>query len=194
MKIFVAVIIIVFSTHILVAQNKIEWDGVYQLKLTDFKSPASKVGATNTYSLHTAAHMDFSFQMSSAEFMFTKNFNSKVTCIFNRDAASLIAPDSVTALQILNFARYEFDLSELYARKFRKRLYEGKGAFSDVNFFKPIYDDVQNEFVNRYSVAADETDLGRNDEKLAALHQQVLKELEAFSEFCKTCKPPKKKK
>lgn len=95
------------------AQNSIEWDGVYQLRITDFKSPSSKVGESNIYSLHTVANMDFSFQMSNAEFLFTKNFNSKVSCIFNRDAASLIAPDSVTAYQMLNFSRYEFDLSEI---------------------------------------------------------------------------------
>ncbi|MFM7859441.1 MAG: hypothetical protein ACKO96_47830 [Flammeovirgaceae bacterium] len=194
MKILVVVITLVASTHVSVAQNAIEWNGVYQLKLTDFKSPSTKVGETNIYSLHTAANMNFSFQMSTAEFIFTKNFNSKVTCILNRDAASLIAPDSATATQLVNFARYEFDLCELYARKFRKLLYEGKGAFSNVNFFKPIYDDVQHEFVNRHSAAAAETDLGRNEEKLAVLHQQVLKELEAFKEFCKTCTPPKKKK
>lgn len=193
MRISILILGILFQARAIMAQNSIEWDGVYQLRVTDFKSPSSKVGESNIYSLHTAANMDFSFQMSNAEFMFTKKFNSKASCIFNREAASLIAPDSVTAYQMLNFSRYEFDLSELYARKFRKMLYERKGAFSNGNFFKPMYDIVQKEFVNRHSIAADETDLGRNEEKLVTIHQEVLNELAMLHDFCKTCKPPRRK-
>jgi hypothetical protein len=57
-----------------------------------------------------------------------------------------------------------------------------------------MYDIVQKEFVNRHSIAADEIDLGRNEEKLVTIHQEVLKELAMLRDFCKTCKPPKKKK
>ena len=138
--------------------------------------------------------MDFSFYMSSGEFMFTKNFNSKVNCTFKRDAASLIAPDSLVALDLLNFSRYEFDLSELYARKFRKRLYEEKGAFSDVSFFRPIYDEIQKEFTERHTLAGTQTELGRDIANLNTLHQEVLNEITVLSDFCKACKPPKKKK
>lgn len=175
-------------------QNTIEWDGNYQLQLSDFQSSTTQVGGTNIYSLHTASSMDFSFYMSNGEFMFTKNFNSKVNCSFNRNAASLVAPDSLIATDLLSFARYEFDLSELYARKFRKRLFEEKGAFSDVNFFRPIYDEIQREFTERHTLAGRTTDLGRDREKLKQLHQEVLSEIEQLVDFCKTCKPPKKKK
>ncbi len=126
--------------------------------------------------------------------MFTKNFNSKVNCTFNRDAASLVAPDSLTAMDLLDFARFEFDLSELYARKFRKKIYEEKGAFSEASFFRPLYDKIQQEFTERHTIAGQESDLGRNKEKLNELHQAVLKEIEQLSDFCKLCKPPKKKK
>ncbi|MES2679281.1 MAG: hypothetical protein V4635_05320 [Bacteroidota bacterium] len=176
------------------AQNKIEWTDNYQLRLSDFQSPATQVGQTTIYSLHPGSGMDFSFYMSKAEFMFTKNFNSKVNCSFNRSAASIIAPDSAIATDLLNFGRYDFDLSELYARKFRKKLYEEKGAFSDISFFKPIYDQVQSEFAERHVIAAKTSDLGRNNEKLRELHGDVLKEIEQFSDFCKECKPVKKKK
>jgi hypothetical protein len=132
--------------------------------------------------------------MTNAEFMFTKNFNSKVSCAFNRNAASLIAPDTATAYDLVNFARYEFDLSELYARKLRKSIYDEKGAFSDATFFKPLFDENQKELNNRHALAGKECDLGRNKEILEKLHQQVLNEVEQLSDFCKECKPPKKKK
>jgi len=57
--------------------------------------------------------------MSNAEFMFTKNFNSKVNCEFHCNIASLIAPDTARAMNLLLFSRYAFDLAELYARKVR---------------------------------------------------------------------------
>ncbi|HOZ82927.1 MAG: hypothetical protein JNK36_10960 [Bacteroidia bacterium] len=180
-------------TGILHGQNKIEWDGKYQLQLSDFQSPASQIGEIDSYSLLTGSGMEFSFYMNNAEFMFTKNFNSKVNCSFNRNAASLVAPDSLIALDLLSFARYDFDLSELYARKFRKSLFEEKGAFSDISFFQPIYDKIQQELSERRTIAGKATEIGRNTEKLIELHREVNKEIEQLDQFCKTCKPSKKK-
>lgn len=172
----------------------VDWNGKYQIQLSDFKSPASQIGGTNIYSLNSGSGMDFSFYMTNTEFMFTKNFNAKVNCTFNKKASSLVAPDSTMANELLLFARFDFDLAELYARTFRKKLYEEKGAFSDVNFFRPIYDDVQKQFVERHSKAAVVSDLGRNKEKIKELHNEVLAEIAQLSDFCKECKPQKKKK
>jgi hypothetical protein len=60
-------------------------------------------------------------------FYVSKEFK-KVNCPFQRDAGSLIAPDTITANKLL-ILLYEFDLSELYARKLRKEIYEQKGTF-----------------------------------------------------------------
>lgn len=131
--------------------------------------------------------------MSNAQFMFTKNFNNKVNCTFNRDASVLVAPDSSSASDLLLFARYDFDLAELYARKLRKKLYEEKGAFSNVNFFRPVFDQLQQEFSVRHTNAAKATELGRNREELLALQKQVWQEIDELNDFCKECKPQKKK-
>jgi hypothetical protein len=186
-------LLLLLSTY-LPAQNVINWDGIYKLQLSDFQSAATEIGDVTVYSLASMSAIDFAFHMTSGEFMFTKNFNSKVNCIFRRDASALVAPDTVTALQLLNFARYDFDLAELYARKFRKKLYEEKGAFSDASFFRPAFDQIQKEFVERHSQAAKDTDIGRNAEKLSALHYIVLMEIAEYPDYCKTCKPAKKKK
>ncbi len=191
-RLFLGVFLLVAS--FVKGQENIDWDGVYQLQLSDFQSPATQVGGTDIYSLHTTAGVDFSFYMTNAEFMFTKNFNSRVGCSFKRNSAALVAPDSIIALDLLAFARFEFNLSELYARKFRKRLYEEKGAFSDVNFFKPVYDDIQREFSQRHTQAGKSCDVGRDRERLKELNLEVLKEIQELADFCKTCKPPKKKK
>lgn len=180
-------------TFLSLSQNIIEWDGNYKLQLSDFQSSANQIGKTNIYSLNSGAIIDFAYAMSSGEFMFTKNFNSKVNCCFHREMAGIIAPDSATAYDLLGFAQFGFDLSELYARKLRKKIYEEKGAFSDPAFFKPLFEENQAELNARLSKASLETDLGRNKLKLTELHREVLLEIGQFSDFCKECKPPKKR-
>jgi len=187
-------LIFLILTGVVKGQNTIEWDSRYQLQLSDFQSIATQIGQSNNYSIHSGANIGFSFYMTNAEFMFTKNFNSKVNCSFNRNSATLVAPDSVYAADMLNFARYGFDLSELYARKFRKKLFEEKAAFSDASFFRPLFDEIQREFAEEHTIAGTITDLGRNREKLSELHQKVLEEIDQLSDFCKLCKPPKKKR
>jgi hypothetical protein len=176
------------------AQNIIEWDKNYKLQLSDFQAMTTQVGNSNIYSLHSSSRMEVFFQMSNYEFMLSKHFNSIVKCSFTRNLASLIAPDEEIANSLLNYAQYQFDLGELYSRKLRKRLYEEKRAFSSITFFQPIYDDVQKEFVEREAFAGRETDIGREKARLTVLHEAVLEEINELSDFCKTCKPPKRKK
>jgi hypothetical protein len=175
-------------------QNIIDWDENYQLELSDFQSAKTIIGSGDMYTLSVPAHMNFSFHMSSYEFMFTKNFNSKAVCNFNRNAGLIIAPNQEIAISLLALARYDFDLCELYTRKVRQGLYENKGAFSDPNFFQPIFTKLETEYVERSTTVHQETDLGRNQAKLDFLHQQVKKEIGELADFCKTCKPPKRKK
>jgi hypothetical protein len=180
-----------FSLH---GQNVIEWDGKYRLELNDFQSPTTQIGEGHIIYIHTPSSFGFAFQMNYFEFMFTRNFNSKVNNPFDKDAASIVAPDTSTALNLLEYARYTFDLSELYARKFRKKLFEEKKVFSDVNFYLPIYNEIHRKFTERHALAGKLTELGQNREKLRELHDEVLREIEMLADFCKTCKPKKQNK
>jgi hypothetical protein len=186
--------VIVLSSFALKSQNVIEWNGNYKLQLSDFQALTTQVGNSNIYSLHNATKMDFFFQMSNYEFMLRKDFNSTVNCTFTKSLASLIAPNTEIANALLRFARYEFDLTELHSRKLRKGLYEKKKMFSSATYFQPLYDEVQKEFVERDAFVAKETDMGRDSIRLNVFHEVVLEEINQLSDFCKTCKPPKKKK
>jgi hypothetical protein len=194
MKASLVLVVFFALTFFVKAQQNLDWDGSYQLQLSDFQASSTQIGSSKIYSIHSGSSFDFAFHMTNAEFMFTKNFNQKVSCSFNRSAASIVAPDSVIAADLLNFARYEFDLAELYARKLRQRLNEAKGTFSDISFSKPVYEQVHKEFNVRHANAGRATDLGRNAQALAALHLDVREELALLADFCKTCKPIKKKK
>lgn len=176
------------------AQNAVEWDGKYQIQLSDFQSKATQIGNASGNSIQTASGLNFSLQMSNVEFMFTKNFNPKVSSTFKRESASIIAADTITAKRMMKFAQYEFDLSELYARKLRKDLYVNKGTFSDISFLQPLYDAIQKEYVEEHGEASKKTNLGQKEDILKKLNDDVLIRIQELSDFCKTCKPPKKKK
>lgn len=176
------------------AQQIIDWSPEYELTFDDFLSKKTKIGFGDTYQINSTAGMGFSFQMTNYEWMFTKNFNSKVTNTFNKNAAVLVAPNLEIANSLLAFANYQFDLVELYARKFRQKLYENKGAFSNPTFFQPIYNEIQSELNERHSEAGEVSNLGIKSEVLKELHQEVLAEIAELGDFCKDCKPPKAKK
>ncbi len=176
-------------------QSIIEWSPNYKLTLSDFKSSETEINSElNSFSLLPGTNTDFGFQMSSYEFMFKKNFNEKVITTFNQNIAAIVAPDSLIANQLVNFSQYNFDLTELYSRKFRKEIYENKGAFSNINFFQPILEKLQNEMNAENNRVIKLTDFGKNSDLLDKEHEQVLVGIESLSDFCKECKPPKKKK
>jgi hypothetical protein len=104
---FLTLCLFLASGVYLLAQNEIPWDGKYQLQLSDFQSPATRIGNVNIYSMYGGATFDFA---------------------------------------------------------------------------------------ERHIAAATATELGHDREKLNVLHQQVLTEIEAYAEFCRECKPKKKKK
>jgi hypothetical protein len=181
------------SASIAQAQNEIDWEEDKEIKLSDFQSTACKIGG-DSYRLETGSEIEFYYHISEAEFKKLKNFNPKVNCRFKKKSAVLVAPDSVSALFLVKFSQYDFDLTELYARKFRKKLYEEKSSYSNINFFKAIFEKIQHELTERRAAAGKETELGRNKRRLKELHSEVLKEIKVFPNFCKTCDPSSKKK
>jgi hypothetical protein len=176
-------------------QSTIDWAPNLKLKLTDFDSPETEINSDlKSYSIYSGANMDFSFHMSTYEFMFTKNFNSKIKCSFNKKAAIIIAHDSLTARQLVEIGQYEFDLCELYTRRFRKELNEKKEAFSNFNFYEPIFKKLQEEMNAQNARIIKKTDLGLKKDLLKAEHMKVLDQINSLSDYCFSCKPPKKKK
>lgn len=195
MKLIVTSIFALMISMVGLSQTIVDWSADYKIQLSDFQSAESEINEElNTYSIYSGSAVSFSFQMSSYEFMFTKNFNSKVKCTFSKNLAVLVAPDSTVAEQLVRFAQFDFDLNELYSRKFRKELYEQKGTFSNASFFQPIYNESQEEMVRINAQVSKKTELGKNADLLKKEHMIILEQIDELSNFCKDCKPPKKKK
>lgn len=173
--------------------NTIEWEPDYDFKIGDFQGTKTTINRdVDKVLVQSGVILDFEFQMSNVEFMFTKNFNSKVSCIFNRDAAVIMAADSLVAERIIALVKFDFDLSELYARKIRKELYQNKKTFSNATFFQPYFDKMIAERDKISSRIYSESDFGNESDILEREHKVVKKEINALSGFCKECKPPKK--
>ena len=118
-----------------------EWEQAYQFKIDDFQGAKTAIDKDiDKIFVQSGVILDFEFEMSNVEFMFTKNFNSKVSCTFHRDAAVIMAPDSLAAKRLMALVKFDFDLSELYARKIRKELFQNKKTFSNATFFQPYFD------------------------------------------------------
>ncbi|QSE99104.1 hypothetical protein [Fulvivirga lutea] len=191
----ILIAILVLLVNVGNAQTKIEWSPEVELGIANFKSEQTEINSDlESNFVQTGAYMNFNYQMSSYEFMFTKNFNSKVSTEFVESAAVISAVDSTTADFMVDFVQYNFDLTELYARKFRKEIYEEKGAFSSSDFFLPIFEKYQKELTSENARVSKLTELGKKSELLKSERQRVLKEIEILSDYCKSCKPPKSKK
>ncbi len=192
-KILIAFISFLLYTTNCFCQEEIEWQPDYRLTLKDFHSPATNLNA-EILSIYPGTRIDFSYQMSSYEFMFRKNFNDKVVCKFMRPLASITATDTIAAYHLLQLAQYDFDLGELYARKIRKRMFEEKDAFSGAQFFQPIFNEMDKEKTIRSNEVFSTTQLGQDTVKLKAFHTVVLQEIEQLPDFCRDCKPKRAKK
>ncbi|WP_321828147.1 hypothetical protein [Maribacter dokdonensis] len=195
MKNITLLLTLLFLSATMMAQEPMVWNPDYELQLTDYQSAESEINANLTsYSIYSGAKIDFSFNMNSVSFMFTKNFNDKVKAIFQKNLAVLVAPDTLTANQLLQFGRYDFDLVELYARKIRKKIYEEKGAFSDSKLFQPIFNELQEEMNTVSAQVFKATDFGKDAELLLKEHNKVIDGINQLSDFCMTCKPRKNRK
>ncbi|MEM9363209.1 MAG: hypothetical protein AAGA43_11265 [Bacteroidota bacterium] len=178
------------------AQDEIiEWAENYELQLSDFKNPESEIGPTVSNSfVQSGATVEIGFQMSSVSFMFTKNFNNKVSTKFYRKAAFLVAMDTTAAKRLLRLSQFDFDLTELYARKIRKELYENKKTFSKGDFFQPYFDKMIEELNSVSGKVYKNSEFGLKMDIVEKEHERVLSEIKELSDFCKECKPPKRKK
>jgi hypothetical protein len=177
------------------AQEIREWQSGQALTLTDFASPQTQIDSILTnYSVYHGGTIELNFQMNSVVFMFTKHFNDKISAKFNPKAAVIVASDTTMAQQFVAYANYEFDLVELYARKLRKKVYEEKKTFSDTQLFQAHFNQFMAQMHTESARVAKASDIGRKPDVLQQEHDLVTQQIEALADFCKSCKPPKKRK
>lgn len=175
------------------AQEKIEWSNDIEITRSSFQAKLPALAEDNMQQYSFARTFEFNFQMFNVQFAFTKNFNKYVLAYYAPELSWI--EDGELTDQLLLMANLDFDLVELYARKFRKKMFETKKVGSNINFYNDIHDQINSEYSNRQAVIQSELQSKENvEEYLNHELKTVNLEIEELAEFCKKCKPKKKKK
>jgi len=187
------IIVFLILTQIGFAQDIVEWSQDVEITKSSFAGALPDLAEDDMQQYSFASTFEFNFQMANLQFAFTKNFNKYVTAYYAPHLSWI--EDGALTDQLLLMANLDFDLVELYARKFRQKIFETKKVGSKVNFYNQIHDQINREYSDRQAVI--QSELRSRDSIDVYLVKEIEKvniEIEALHEYCKTCKPKKKKK
>lgn len=154
----------------------IPWSADRKLQWSDFKGKYLK---TEWAAATTASSISYSFSTYEKDGQVYVDF--VVGCEFY-PKKSWYRPDMVDDL-ILSHEQLHFDIAELHARKFRKRLAETRFTANIKEEVREIYKEVLKElyiFQNRYD---HETNFSRNAEKQLAWNKMIAEALEQGAEL-----------
>ena len=182
MKRITGLILLLFTTAQVFGQSlpdgQIRWSSNQKLKITDF---IIKIGDENS----DAIYSQFMISHSIGGFDFMKrNLNQKIENIFLGNA-SWIDTTKVTEIQKqINFQQMQFDLAEVYARKFRKRILKDKKKIAKgFDIVNQIHNQIMSEFSERRLALIKETHGGQNEDKIAEWKNKIAIELKRLQEF-----------
>lgn len=193
MKKLILVILILPFSLFCQGQEKVDWGRDVEITIESFKGklPDLKEDKVQQYSL--ASFYEFNGHMRIFQFAFAKHFNQYVS-VYYIPSDSWIEDGEQTE-EILMIANLNFDLLELYSRKFRKKIFESKTFNSSFDFINKIYEEISRDLSEKQATISNEI---RNQDDLSVYLADQIKlvnfEIEKLDEFCKTCVPKKKKR
>ena len=161
-------------------QVRKEWQAGYKLSVLDFEAevPPSQEGQGQNYYL--AAHLDYS-KLHKHSASVAKNINYSVTAYFI-PAQSWLQQGEGTEI-LLRYAQLDFDLLELYARKYRQRLHKENKTIINPRFLLQVQQEINTALIKRRQEM--QNALAESNEKANAFHEQILKEITALIRFSK---------
>lgn len=175
------------------SQQQVEWSKDHDITLDSFKGNLPDLADDNMQQYSFASTFEFNFQMVNIQFAFTKNFNKYITAYYV-PSLSWIEDGDLTD-QLLLMANLDFDLVELYARKFREQMFVSKKVGSKVDFYTNIHNQINQEFADHQAVIQSQLRSTDNIEEFVNSEiEAVNTAIGELTEYCKSCKPKKKKK
>ncbi|MEM7512716.1 MAG: hypothetical protein AAF388_17405 [Bacteroidota bacterium] len=179
-------LILILTLSLVYGQSKIEWSEEYKLQASDFRAPAPNTGTRQT--IQPVTHIDYEFPTKMFQF---KNSNSVIANNFKPLNSWL--DEGPHTEHLLRYAQTIFDLSEISARKLRKKFHENRMRVL-TGKIDEYYNEMSEEMTALVSRYAKETDFGDNLEKQAEWEVYIQETLTEYADYCKSCKLPKKKK
>jgi hypothetical protein len=157
-------------------ENLVHWSSTKKLSLDDF---GIKTGATEN--MQSFAQFSIDYKVNGFDFM-SRSFNKKVGNYVIKSASSI---DTLTNTALsLRYQQTLFDLSEIYARQFRRALKENRRKIaSGTQFIEGISQKIMTDFANRRLQYTTDTNFGSILEKQAQWEQIIQQEISALSEY-----------
>ena len=154
------------------------WDSKKKLTINDFKIKISDENNDAVYSQLVISN-------SAQGFDFLKrNLNSNVENIFLGNASWIDTTKVKNIDKQIEFQQIQFDLAEIQARKFRKKLFIKKWKISKgFDIMNKISNEIMTEFSETRLELIRETEGGHNEEKLSEWKEKIVNELKELNEF-----------
>jgi hypothetical protein len=168
-----------FTIALMVKQDtpRITWDEDYKVQWQDFKGTPQH--NTTTVAV-TASGISFGFSSRKTETELV-SFTTSVKADFYPERSWYIK-ERVNDT-VLNHERLHFDITELYARKFRKRLQESTFTYNINDEMDKIHDAINKELGAMQKKYDNETDHSQIVEKQIEWEKYIALELEKYAKY-----------
>ncbi|CAN5207302.1 hypothetical protein BH11BAC5_BH11BAC5_13610 [soil metagenome] len=173
----IALFLIFHITIFAFGQNEmLRWSAITKLTPDDFFIKTKQLETSTSF-----GQFIIGFKVNGFDFL-TKNFNKKVDNFFIKSASWIDTTANVA--QSLIYQQTLFDLSEIYARQFRKALREKRSKIlSGTNFTQELNQQYMTEFAKRRIDYDRETKYSTDATKQKAWEDQIQKELTELNGF-----------
>jgi hypothetical protein len=174
------IVVIIFLLLSFVAVNaqkkddKIVWSKEQKLTWEDFKG---KPKSSSPFEAITNSGIlpNYEYKNGVIKFAIISRFNPKKSWVKSKDR-----------LILLDHEQLHFDITELYVRKFKKRLSETKFKSNPDKIkkqFYVIYDEIAEEKKSYQGLYDEETDFSRDEEKQKEWLKKIAQELSELEEY-----------
>lgn len=154
-----------------VSQDTIVWDSATKLTWGDFQG---KIDSNSPYSASTVSGIVYTFRLTG------DGYSDSITAVFYRSESWV----RVRTDAALTHEQGHFDITEIFARRLRKRLQAfvpGRGSLGKQ--LKQLYDEVEGERVTTENLYDAETKHSADAGRQVNWNERIRKELKALEEF-----------
>jgi len=154
------------------------WSPDKKLTLDDFKIKISDENTDVIYSQFMISH-----SIGGLDFM-KRNLNQKIGNIFLGNASWIDTTKVGDNQKQIDFQQMQFDLAEIQARKFRKRVLKDKSKITrGFDVVNKINNEIMTELSEIRLALMRETESGRKEEKVEEWKKKIAAELKELEEF-----------
>jgi len=183
--IYIFLLLLPFSV---LAQDELHWSEDYLLSVSDYQ--ATSPDLSNLQSVSGTFYV--SYEMGGLNLITNRNLNKYVSCYFQKDKSYISKSDKADTKLMLRYQQLIFNLYEIQARNLRRKFFDERTKLLTKGP-GTLHSEALAEHKKLLEQVEEETNEGSRSEVITEWLIWTKEELENLSDFCKTCKPRKKK-